>query len=54
MTPSQVLLAWNVTRGNVCVIPKSVTPARQRENLDAVANSNAAAKGALRRRGLFR
>ena len=38
MTPSQVLLAWNVTRGNVCVIPKSVTPARQRENLDAVAN----------------
>jgi diketogulonate reductase-like aldo/keto reductase len=39
MTPSQVLLAWNVARGNVCVIPKSVTPARQRENLDGVANS---------------
>ncbi|GAB3448273.1 aldo/keto reductase [Actinophytocola sediminis] len=32
-TPAQVVLRWHVQLGNV-VIPKSVTPARMRENLD--------------------
>ncbi|MET0286813.1 MAG: aldo/keto reductase [Polyangiales bacterium] len=34
VTPAQVLLAWHVTRG-IAVIPKSVSPARLRENLAA-------------------
>jgi alcohol dehydrogenase (NADP+) len=33
-TPAQVLLAWHVARG-ISVIPKSVSPARLRENLAA-------------------
>jgi len=33
-TPAQVLLAWHVQRG-ISTIPKSVTPARLRENLGA-------------------
>ena len=33
-TPAQVLLAWQVQRG-ISAIPKSVTPARLRENLAA-------------------
>jgi alcohol dehydrogenase (NADP+) len=33
-TPTQVLLAWHVQRG-ISAIPKSVTPARLRENLAA-------------------
>ena len=37
MTRHQVLLRWNVGRGNVCVIPKSANPGRQLENLEAVA-----------------
>ncbi len=32
-TPAQVILRWHLELGNV-VIPKSVTPARIRENLD--------------------
>jgi 2,5-diketo-D-gluconate reductase A len=32
-TPAQVVLAWQLALGNV-VIPKSVTPARIRENID--------------------
>jgi diketogulonate reductase-like aldo/keto reductase len=34
-TPAQVVLAWNLAHG-IVVIPKSATPARQAENLDAV------------------
>jgi len=34
-TPAQVLLAWHLQRG-ISTIPKSVTPARLRENLAAV------------------
>ena len=33
-TPAQVLLAWHVQRG-ISTIPKSVSPARLRENLAA-------------------
>lgn len=33
-TPAQVLLAWHLQRG-ISTIPKSVTPARLRENLAA-------------------
>jgi len=33
-TPAQVLIAWHVQRG-ISTIPKSVTPARLRENLEA-------------------
>lgn len=33
-TPAQVVLAWHLALGNV-VIPKSTTPQRQQENLDA-------------------
>jgi 2,5-diketo-D-gluconate reductase A len=33
-TPAQVVLAWNLAHG-IVVIPKSATPARQAENLDA-------------------
>jgi 2,5-diketo-D-gluconate reductase A len=32
-TPAQVVLAWHLALGNI-VIPKSVTPARIRENID--------------------
>jgi diketogulonate reductase-like aldo/keto reductase len=32
-TPAQVILRWHLELGNV-VIPKSVTPARIRENID--------------------
>ena len=35
-TPAQVLLAWHLQRG-ISTIPKSVTPARPRENLAAAA-----------------
>ena len=41
MTRHQVLLRWNVGRGNVCVIPKSANPERQLENLRAVAGDTA-------------
>ena len=41
MTRHQVLLRWNVGRGNVCVIPKSANPDRQLENLRAVAGDTA-------------
>jgi len=34
-TPAQICLAWNIQRGCV-VLPKSVSPDRLRENLDAV------------------
>jgi 2,5-diketo-D-gluconate reductase A len=37
-TPAQVVLAWHLALGNV-VIPKSVTPARIVENIEAVAVS---------------
>ena len=35
-TPAQVLLAWQIQRG-IAVIPKSVTPSRLKENLEAAA-----------------
>ncbi|ACO69110.1 predicted protein [Micromonas commoda] len=41
MTRHQVLLRWNVGRGNVCVIPKSANPERQLENLRAVTGDTA-------------
>jgi 2,5-diketo-D-gluconate reductase A len=34
-TPAQVVLRWHLQHGNV-VIPRSVTPSRMRENLEAV------------------
>ncbi|WP_026460992.1 aldo/keto reductase [Schaalia suimastitidis] len=34
ITPAQAILAWHIARGNI-VIPKSVTPERIRENLEA-------------------
>ena len=35
VTPAQLVLRWHLQIGNV-VIPKSVTPARSRENFDVV------------------
>jgi alcohol dehydrogenase (NADP+) len=35
-TAAQVLIAWHVQRG-ISTVPKSVTPARLRENLEAAA-----------------
>lgn len=35
ITPSQVLLAWNLSKGHV-VIPKSTNPTRQQDNLNAL------------------
>jgi 2,5-diketo-D-gluconate reductase A len=35
-TPAQIVLAWHLNRGTIA-IPKSSTPERMRENLEAVA-----------------
>lgn len=35
-TPAQVALAYLLAKGNVSVIPKAASPARQKENLDAL------------------
>ncbi|MDQ0823080.1 2,5-diketo-D-gluconate reductase A [Arthrobacter sp. V4I6] len=37
-TPAQIVLAWHLSQGTI-VIPKTVSPARMRENLDATAIS---------------
>jgi 2,5-diketo-D-gluconate reductase A len=53
-TPAQVVLRWHLQQGRV-VIPKSVTPARIRENLDvfgfALTAEELAAVDALERDG---
>jgi len=54
VTPAQVILRWHLQQGRI-IIPKSVTPARIRENLDVfgfeLADTELAAIDALERDG---
>lgn len=54
VTPAQVILRWHLQQGRI-IIPKSVTPARIRENLDVfrfeLADTELAAIDALEREG---
>ena len=54
VTPAQVILRWHLQQGRI-IIPKSVTPARIRENLDVfgfeLADAELAAIDALERDG---